>query len=104
MEKWTFFISQVLYHPQVPLVVTEGMKYNKTIDLPLGENVVVAIMCYTGYNQDDSIIMNKNSLERGLFNDSRLSNCNFLSIKYFGSSSKFGHFNTGSFNDSTIWC
>ena len=60
-------ISQVLYHPQVPIVVTEGMKYNKTMDLPLGENVVVAIMSYTGYNQEDSLIINKCFVDRGGF-------------------------------------
>ena len=35
-------ISQILYHPQIPLVKTDGMHVNNTIDLPFGENVVVA--------------------------------------------------------------
>ena len=60
-------ISQILYHPQVPLVTTEGMHINKTVDLPFGENVVVAIMSYMGYNQEDSIILNKASIDRGIF-------------------------------------
>lgn len=33
----------------------------------LGQNVVAAIMCYTGYNQEDSLILNKAALDRGLF-------------------------------------
>jgi len=41
-------ISQVLYHPQVPIVQTEAMKYNNGLDLPYGENAIVAIMSYTG--------------------------------------------------------
>lgn len=60
-------ISQVLYHPQVPLVTTEGMRINNSMDLPFGENVVIAIMSYMGYNQEDSIIFNKASVDRGLF-------------------------------------
>ncbi len=60
-------ISQVLYHPQVPLVTTEGMRINNTMDLPFGENVVIAIMSYMGYNQEDSIIFNKASVDRGIF-------------------------------------
>ena len=34
---------------------------------PGGVNVVVGIMCYTGYNQEDSVIMNQSSIDRGLF-------------------------------------
>ena len=34
---------------------------------PNGENVIVAIACYTGYNQEDSLIMNQSALDRGLF-------------------------------------
>lgn len=60
-------ISQILYHPQVPIVKTDGMYINNTIDLPFGENVVVAIMSYMGYNQEDSIIFNESAVKRGLF-------------------------------------
>ena len=60
-------ISQILYHPQVPIVKTEGMHINNTMDLPFGENVVVAIMSYMGYNQEDSIIFNEAAVNRGLF-------------------------------------
>jgi DNA-directed RNA polymerase II subunit RPB2 len=60
-------ISQILYNPQIPMVTTEGMKYNQMMDLPAGENAVVAIMSYTGYNQEDSIIMNESAIKRGIF-------------------------------------
>ena len=52
-------ISAVLYHPQVPIVQTQGMKYNNSLDMPYGENAIVAIMSYTGYNQEDSLIFNQ---------------------------------------------
>jgi len=60
-------ISQVLYHPQLPIVSTEGMKYNNMNNLPAGENAIVAIMSYTGYNQEDSLIFNQAAIDRGLF-------------------------------------
>lgn len=41
-------ISQILYHPQVPLAQTKAMKYNNFLDMPYGENAIVALMSYTG--------------------------------------------------------
>ena len=35
--------------------------------MPAGINAIVAIMCYTGYNQEDSLIINQSSIDRGLF-------------------------------------
>jgi DNA-directed RNA polymerase II subunit RPB2 len=60
-------ISQVLYHPQVPLVTTQAMKYNGCMDLPYGENAIVAVASYTGFNQEDSIIFNQSAIDRGIF-------------------------------------
>jgi DNA-directed RNA polymerase II subunit RPB2 len=59
--------SNILYHPQLPVVTTQVMKYNNMLDLPFGENAIVAIMSYTGYNQEDSLIFNQSALDRGLF-------------------------------------
>lgn len=36
-------------------------------ELPAGCNAIVAIACYTGYNQEDSIMFNQSSIDRGLF-------------------------------------
>ena len=44
------------------------MKYFNTDKLPNGINIVVAIMSYTGYNQEDSVLINRGAIERGLFN------------------------------------
>jgi len=60
-------ISQILYHPQVPIITTEGMNHNGFKDLPYGENCIVAIMSYTGYNQEDSLVFNQSAIDRGLF-------------------------------------
>ena len=60
-------ISQVLFHPQIPLVTTQAMKYNGCLDLPYGENAIVAVASYNGFNQEDSIIMNETAIQRGIF-------------------------------------
>lgn len=58
----------VLHYAQRAVVGTRYMKYLRNNGLPNGENAIVALMTYTGYNQEDSIIMNKASIERGMFN------------------------------------
>lgn len=65
-------ISYLLYHPQVPLVITKAMRYLNTIELPAGENAIVAIASYSGYNQEDSVIMSQSAIDRGLFNSTSL--------------------------------
>ena len=60
-------ISFILYHPQRALVTTRSAKYTNSELMPAGENCIVAIACYTGYNQEDSLIFNKSSIERGKF-------------------------------------
>ena len=58
----------VLNTGQIPLVKTRYFKYLHNEELPYGENLIVAIMCYGGYNMEDSILINEGSINRGLFN------------------------------------
>ena len=58
-------ISQILYYPQVPIVTTKTMEYNNSLDLPYGENAIVAIMSYNGFNQEDSMILNQGAIDKG---------------------------------------
>ena len=50
-----------------PLVDTRVMNLINLHTIPSGAQVIVAIMTYTGYNQEDSILFNKGSIDRGLF-------------------------------------
>lgn len=59
--------SHVLYYPQKPLVYTKAAELLGYNDLPSGINAIVAVNCYTGYNQEDSIIINDSAIKRGLF-------------------------------------
>ena len=59
--------GQIMYYPQKSIVKNRLERYLFTNELPNGINAIVAIGCFTGYNQEDSIIFNKASVERGLF-------------------------------------
>ena len=61
-------MSYVLHYPQQRLVQTRYSSFLKTSELPNGENLIVAICPFQGYNQEDSIIFNKDSVDRGMFN------------------------------------
>ena len=59
--------AYVLNNPTRPLVDTRVMNMIKLNEIPSGCNITVAIMTHTGYNQEDSLLINKGSIDRGLF-------------------------------------
>ena len=63
MDKTAYILS----YPMRPLVDTRLMNYIKLNRIPSGEVVMVAIMSYSGYNQEDSIIFNQGAIDRGMF-------------------------------------
>jgi len=59
--------AYVLTYPSLPLVDTRLMNIIHLNHIPSGTQIHVAIMTHTGYNQEDSVLINKGSIDRGLF-------------------------------------
>ena len=59
--------AYVLNYPSRPLVDTRLMNMLHLNNIPSGTQIHVAIMTHTGYNQEDSVLINKASIDRGLF-------------------------------------
>ncbi|HEX55254.1 MAG: DNA-directed RNA polymerase subunit B [Candidatus Altiarchaeales archaeon] len=58
--------ANILHYPQVPLVktdITDSINYDRRA---AGQNFIVAVMSYEGYNMEDAIVLNKSSIDRGL--------------------------------------
>ena len=57
----------VLNGGQIPLIKSRYMEYINNEEHPYGVNAIVAIMCYTGYNVEDAILINEGAVARGIF-------------------------------------
>lgn len=68
--------ANILHYPQKPLVTTYISEPTNFHKIPSGMNAIVAIAMYTGYNQEDSIIANKASIEKGLFISTKFKSTN----------------------------
>ena len=74
----------LLHYPQYPIVKTlthETLKYEKH---PSGQNLIVAVMSYEGYNMEDAIIINKGSVDRGLARSTYYRPANVEERRYSG--------------------
>ena len=57
----------ILNGGQTPLIKSRYLDYISHEEHPYGVNAIVAIACYSGYNVEDAIIINRASLDRGMF-------------------------------------
>lgn len=57
--------NYVLYYPQKPLICTKTHEIIGANKMPAGQTTIVAVVEYTGYNQEDSLIMNQDWIDRG---------------------------------------
>jgi DNA-directed RNA polymerase beta subunit len=58
--------AYILNYPMRPLVETRIMDLIHLNKIPSGSQLIVAIMTHTGYNQEDSLLINKGSVDRGM--------------------------------------
>jgi DNA-directed RNA polymerase beta subunit len=80
----TLYIGRRQQEPVVTTTMSRALNLN---DYPTGTNVIVAICPCDGYNQEDAIVINKSSLDRGLFaSDIYKTHC--VEEEYIGDSSK----------------
>lgn len=66
LKNWAYVAHKDLYHQiynEDPLVSTFAYQHIP----PMGTNAMVAISIYGGYNQEDSLIVNRSSVDRGMF-------------------------------------
>ena len=76
--------AHLLHHPQTPIVKTRSIDSTKYDLRPSGQNFVIALMSYEGYNMEDGLVINKASLERGLARSTFFRAYNTSERRYFG--------------------
>lgn len=63
MDKTALILNQ----GQKPLVKSRYYEHICHEENSYGENTIVALMCYTGYNVEDAVLINEGAIHRGLF-------------------------------------
>ena len=58
--------QHLLHYPQAPLVQTKAMDFVNFTKRPTGQNFVVAVLSFQGYNMEDALVLNQASVDRGL--------------------------------------
>jgi DNA-directed RNA polymerase II subunit RPB2 len=87
----------VLNCGQIPLVKSRYLEYINKEQHPYGVNAIVAIMCYTGYNMEDAILINQGSVDRGIFRTSYYST--YESTEDIETDSKGNHISSSQFSN-----
>ncbi|MCX8202541.1 MAG: DNA-directed RNA polymerase subunit B [Candidatus Micrarchaeota archaeon] len=58
--------AYVMFYPQMPIIYTRPQKILGTEKRIGGNNLVVAVMSYRGFNMEDGVVVNKSAVDRGL--------------------------------------
>jgi len=66
MNTSTYVRQHLMLYPQTPMVNTKAMKLLGLEDRPAGQNCVVAVLPFDGYNIEDAIVLSQPSVDRGL--------------------------------------
>lgn len=84
-------VTHVMHYPQKPMVSTKFDKMLKFDEMLTGCNPIVAVVTYGGWNQEDSVMLNKSAVDRGMFvhtcyktltfEENKKTNCSFERIE-----------------------
>ncbi len=72
----------IMHYPQKPII--RSFVYDTLDVYPAGQNVIVAIMPYEGYNIEDALVLNQASLDRGLGRSTRFRPYSSVELNYAG--------------------
>ena len=76
--------ANLLHYPHFPLVKTKIHDVTDYHEHPSGQNMIVAVMCFDGYNMEDGVILNKASVERGLARSTYFKPVSSEELRYSG--------------------
>jgi DNA-directed RNA polymerase subunit B' len=76
--------ANILHYPHYPILKTNMHDIVDYREHPAGQNMVVAIMCYEGYNMEDGVILNKASVEKGLARSTYFRPVSSSEVRYSG--------------------
>jgi len=66
MNTSTYVRQHFMLYPQTPIVTTKSLNLLGMEERPAGQNCVVAVLPFDGYNIEDAIVLSRSSVDRGL--------------------------------------
>src|SRR6266487_139480 len=66
MNASTYVRQHFMLYPQIPVVTTKAINLLGLEERPTGQNCIVTVLPYEGYNIEDAVVFNKSSVDRGL--------------------------------------
>jgi DNA-directed RNA polymerase, beta subunit/140 kD subunit len=66
MNASTYVRQHFMLYPQIPVVTTKAINLLGLEERPTGQNCIVAVLPFEGYNIEDAVVFNKSSVDRGL--------------------------------------